>query len=136
MKIYFGGSISGGRADQEIYGRIIELLKEHGTVLTEHFGNASLTAAGEALADCDIHDRDLNWLQDADVLVAEVTTPSLGVGYEIGRAVEWGKRIICLYRPSSGRRLSGMIRGCSGITVHDYRDVSELVPIFKAELRG
>ena len=131
MKIYFGGSISGGRADQAIYGQIIELLKQHGTVLTEHFGDASLTAAGETLADRDIHDRDLNWLQDADVLVAEVTTPSLGVGYEIGRAVEWGKRIICLYRPSPGRRLSGMIRGCGGIVVHEYRDVSELAAVFK-----
>jgi hypothetical protein len=131
MKIYFGGSISGGRGDQAIYGQIIEMLKHHGTVLTEHFGDASLTAAGESLADGDIHDRDLNWLQDADVLVAEVTTPSLGVGYEIGRAVEWGKRIICLYRPSPGRRLSGMIRGCNTIAVHEYRDVGELPAVFK-----
>jgi hypothetical protein len=136
VKIYFAGSISGGRGDQAIYQRIIELLKQHGTVLTEHFGDASLTAAGESLADCDIHDRDLEWLQDADVVVAEVTTPSLGVGYEIGRAVDWGKRIICLYRPSEGRRLSGMIRGCQGITVHDYRDVSDLPAIFKSAFTG
>ena len=136
MKIYFGGSISGGRGDQMIYSQIIEMLKQHGTVLTEHFGDASLTAAGESLADRDIHDRDLKWLRDADVLVAEVTTPSLGVGYEIGRAVEWGKRIVCLYRPSPGRRLSGMIRGCTGITVHEYRDVGDLPAIFKASFTG
>lgn len=133
-KIYFGGSISGGRGDQAIYGQIIALLKQHGTVLTEHFGDVSLTAAGESLADCDIHDRDLNWLQDADVLVAEVTTPSLGVGYEIGRAVEWGKRIICLYRPASGRRLSGMIAGCAGVIVIEYTDVAELEQALKAAL--
>jgi hypothetical protein len=134
MKIYFGGSISGGRGDQQTYGQIIELLKQHGTVLTEHFGSASLTSSGEALADRDIHDRDLNWLQDADVLVAEVTTPSLGVGYEIGRAVEWGKWIICLYRPSPGRRLSGMIAGCAGIKVIEYSDVAQLEPSLKAAL--
>ena len=101
MTIYFAGSISGGRGDQAVYQQIIDLLKQHGTVLTEHFGDATLTAAGEALDDCVIHDRDLAWLRRADVLVAEVTTPSLGVGYEIGRAVEWGKRIVCLYRPSA-----------------------------------
>lgn len=133
-KIYFGASISGGRGDQAVYGQIIALLKQHGTVLTEHFGDASLTAAGENLSDCDIHDRDLNWLQDADVLVAEVTTPSLGVGYEIGRAVEWGKRIICLYRPSPSRRLSGMIAGCAGVTVIEYADVLDLEQPLKAQI--
>ena len=114
MTIYFAASISGGRGDQAIYELIIELLKQHGIVLTEHFGNVSLTSAGEDLADCVIHDRDLEWLRRSDVLVAEVTTPSLGVGYEIGRAVEWGKRVVCLYRPSEGRRLSGHDRRLRG----------------------
>ena len=134
MTIYFAGSISGGRGDQAIYKQIIDLLKQHGTVLTEHFGDASLTAGGENLDDCAIHDRDLEWLRRADVLVAEVTTPSLGVGYEIGRAVEWGKRIICLYRPSPGRRLSGMIAGCGGIVVRPYDDVAQLSAILAEAL--
>ena len=38
------------------------------------------------------------------VLVAEVTQPSLGVGYEIGRAIDMKKKILCLFRPQSGRR--------------------------------
>ena len=126
MTIYFAGSISGGRGDQAVYKQIIDLLKQHGTVLTEHFGDASLTAKGEDLSDCAIHDRDLEWLRRADVLVAEVTTPSLGVGYEIGRAAEWGTRIICLYRPSDGRRLSGMIAGCAGVVVIEYSDTTQL----------
>ena len=37
-------------------------------------------------------------------IVAEVTQPSLGVGYEIGRAVAMGKRILCLYRPQQDKR--------------------------------
>ena len=135
MTIYFAGSISGGRGDQAIYTRIIELLKQHGTVLTEHFGDASLTSAGESLPDRAIHDRDIDWLRQADVLVAEVTTPSLGVGYEIGRAVEWGKKIICLYRPSEGRRLSGMIAGSNGIVVRRYDNVAQL-PVILAETLG
>jgi hypothetical protein len=124
--IYFAGSISGGRGDQAIYEQIIQLLARHGTVLTEHLGDSSLTAAGEALSDYAIHHRDLQWLRSADVLVAEVTTPSLGVGYEIGRAVEWGKKIVCLHRPSHDRKLSGMIAGCAGVTVLNYQDVAEL----------
>ena len=38
------------------------------------------------------------------VIVAEVTQPSLGVGYELGRAVAMGKRILCLYRPQENKR--------------------------------
>ncbi len=126
MTIYFAASISGGRGDQAVYKQIIDLLKQHGTVLTEHFGDATLTSAGENLSDGVIHDRDLEWLRSSDVLIAEVTTPSLGVGYEIGRAAEWGKRVICLYRPSAGRRLSGMIAGCAGVVVREYSDAAQL----------
>src|SRR5688500_237678 len=113
MEIYFAGPIRAGRDDHSIYLRIIELLRPYGRVLTEHIGAASLIDRGEDLDDCALHDRDLDWLLSAHLLVAEVTTPSLGVGYEIGRALEWGTRVICLYRPTSQRRLSGMIAGCS-----------------------
>ena len=37
-KIYFGGSIAGGRQDEELYGRIITKLQEYGEVLTEFVG--------------------------------------------------------------------------------------------------
>lgn len=134
MTIYFAGSIRGGRGDQALYEQIIDLLKQHGTVLTEHLGDATLTSAGEALDDCAIHDRDLEWLRRSDVLVAEVTTPSLGVGYEIGRAVEWGKRVICLYRPSRERQLSGMIAGCAGVVVREYSDAAQLASVLKQAL--
>ncbi|GAB1301119.1 2'-deoxynucleoside 5'-phosphate N-hydrolase 1 [Apodemus speciosus] len=72
-----------------------------------------------------IHERDLAWLRQADVVVAEVTQPSLGVGYELGRAVALGKPILCLFRPQSGRVLSAMIRGAadgSRFQVWDYAE--------------
>ena len=37
-KVYFCGSIRGGRDDAELYKRIIEQIKQYGTVLTEHVG--------------------------------------------------------------------------------------------------
>ena len=135
MTIYFAGSIRGGRDDQQIYADIIALLRDYGTVVTEHVGDANVMLGGENAPDREIHDRDLAWLRDADVLVAEVTAPSLGVGYEIGRSVEWGKRILCLYRPGDGRRLSGMIAGCDALTVREYSRVAELKPIFDRELK-
>ena len=48
----------------------------------------------------------------SDIVVAEVTNPSLGVGYEIGRALEHNIKVICLFRPTKGFSLSAMISGC------------------------
>jgi nucleoside 2-deoxyribosyltransferase len=135
MTIYFAGSIRGGRDDRELYAEIIKLLRGYGEVVTEHVGDANVNLGGENASDREIHDRDLGWIRGADVLIAEVTAPSLGVGYEIGRAVEWGKRVICLYRPGDGRKLSGMIAGSPGVELHEYADVAELRRIFDRALK-
>ncbi|XP_043916217.1 2'-deoxynucleoside 5'-phosphate N-hydrolase 1 [Protopterus annectens] len=128
MKIYFCCSIRGGRDDVKFYGAIVQWIKGIGTVLTEHVSRPELTEKGEdvsAVGDKHIHDRDIEWLQEADVVIAEVTQPSLGVGYEIGRAVAMNKKVLCLFRPSSGRVLSAMIRGANDgcrFLVRDYTE--------------
>ncbi len=126
MKIYFAGSIRGGRNDADLYSKMIDHLKKYGEVLTEHVGNKSLKLQGEdGLTDGYIHDRDLEWILDSDVLVAEVSTASLGVGYEIGRAVENNKRVLCLYRPQEGKILSAMISGSPNIINNEYKNLDE-----------
>lgn len=130
MSIYFAGSIRGGREDKALYIEIIEQLREYGHVLTEHIGDSQLTLLGESADDRAIHDRDLSWLREAEYVVAEVTTPSLGVGYEIGKATEWDKPILCLYRPNDSRSLSAMIAGSSRVKVREYRHTAELKEIF------
>ncbi|XP_072356378.1 5-hydroxymethyl-dUMP N-hydrolase, partial [Scyliorhinus torazame] len=128
LAIYFCGSIRGGRQDVHIYSRIIDYLKKFGTVFTEHIGCPDLTVKGEDGAkgeDKYIHDRDLKWLEEADVIVAEVTQPSLGVGYEIGRAMHMNKKILCLFRTSSNHFLSAMIRGAENGTNLQVKDYSE-----------
>jgi len=130
LAIYFSGSISGGREDRGLYRRLIRHLGRQGRVLTEHLGDEDLTATGEVgLGDAEIFARDLRWLADADVVIAEVTTPSLGVGYEVARAEALGKPILCLHRPAPGRRLSAMIAGCPGVTVRAYEDWASLVAV-------
>lgn len=124
LKIYFSGSIRGGRSDARVYHDLVEYLKTFGEVLTEHIGRLDLVDERE-LPPCQIHDRDMAWLKSADVIIAEVTTPSLGVGYELGRAVEMGKPIFCLYRKNDDKRLSGMISGSPGIVTVVYEDIDE-----------
>uniref|UniRef100_A0A1A8LL05 2'-deoxynucleoside 5'-phosphate N-hydrolase 1 n=1 Tax=Nothobranchius pienaari TaxID=704102 RepID=A0A1A8LL05_9TELE len=128
MKIYFCGSIRGGRDDVHVYQKITHKLKDYGSVLTEHVSDPELSDTGEdgtVEGDRAIHDRDVDWLQQSDVIVAEVTQPSLGVGYELGRAVDMKKKILCLFRPSSRRTLSAMIRGAADGERFVVRDYSE-----------
>lgn len=126
MDIYFAGSIRGGRSDVDLYVRIIDLLDGHGEVLTEHVGQQDLETQEAALSDREIHDQDLAWLRRADAVVAEVTVPSLGVGYELGRAVAWEKPVLCLYRTGSEYDLSAMVRGSDELTVAEYDDTASL----------
>ncbi|HLC97379.1 MAG TPA: nucleoside 2-deoxyribosyltransferase [Candidatus Nanoarchaeia archaeon] len=126
MNIYFCGSICGGRADAEIYTQLIAHLQTYGTVLTEHVGDeAIINQRDQKLPDQEIHDRDLEWLLSSDVVIAEVTQPSLGVGYELGRAVEHEKEVLCLYRPQEGKRLSPMIAGCAAVQLREYHTLEE-----------
>ncbi|XP_028844674.1 5-hydroxymethyl-dUMP N-hydrolase [Denticeps clupeoides] len=127
MLIYFCGSIRGGRDDVRLYERIVKHLKAFGRVLTEHVGESRITEKGEGavLGDKAIHDRDVDWLNSADVVVAEVTQPSLGVGYELGRAVAMQKKILCLFRSSSGRVLSAMVRGAEDGSLFLVKEYTE-----------
>lgn len=136
MKIYFAGSIRGGREDAAIYAEIIKILSQYGEVLTEHIGDPKLTAMGDdGPTDMFIHDRDMNWLYSAGLLVAEVTTASLGVGYEIGRAVDAAIPVLCLYRQQPGKKLSAMISGNQQIQVNNYSTVEEVKQILEKYFR-
>jgi len=127
MKIYFAGSIRGGRDDAALYQRIIALLAEYGEVLTEHVGDTGLTSAGEdGPSDGAIYERDMAWLAEADFVVAEVTVPSHGVGYEIGQAESMGKPVLCFHRRSAGRRLSAMLAGNPALRCETYEGVEEI----------
>jgi len=132
MKIYFAASIRGGRDDQEIYFSIIAELQKYGTVLTEHFGNKELTSYGETkLPDNEIFERDMGWVKGSDLIVAEVTTPSLGVGYELGQAEALGKPVLCLYRETEGKRLSAMLSGNSYFKISKYKDLDAVKILLK-----
>lgn len=125
LKIYFGGSIKGGRSKVEDYKKIVDYLKTIGTVLDEHVADLNLQSSGESITSTEIYNRDVSWINECDILIAEVTVPSLGVGYEIGYAESLNKRIICLYQ--NDESISAMIKGNNSITHISYDDVDELL---------
>lgn len=143
MKIYYSAAIRGAHLTDNSYlhKSIIHHLLNHHIVLTEHLADGSLKDLGETgIPDSQIHDRDMKWVSEADVMIAEVSNPSLGVGYELGRAVEMGKKILCLFRPDD-KPLSAMIRGSDKMIVREYRTKEEALDVIdnflkKIEITG
>lgn len=125
MKIYFCGSIRGGRTDAALYREMIEFLKQYGCVLTEHVGDASLTDRGGDGTNGETWRRDTAWLKACDIVIAECSQPSLGVGYEIAFAEALGKPVHVFYGKSDGR-LSAMLAGDPQISVHYYGEKETL----------
>lgn len=127
MKIYFAASIRAGRQDVSIYELLIGHIKQFGEVLTEHVGDYSLSKKGQNFSDQYIHDRDIEWLLNSDVVIAEVTTPSLGTGYELGVAVSNKIPTLCLFRIATDVSLSAMIWGSKWIETVNYSSIDEAI---------
>ena len=134
-KVYFAGSIRGGRQDAGLYKRIIQYIQREHIVLTEHVGDLSLSKT-EHLPNRDvaIYEQDTGWLRESDVVIAECTTPSLGVGYELAYAEKHGKPVHIFY-DASRTRLSAMLTGDKYFLLHPYRAEAEIYPVLDAVLR-
>ena len=136
LTIYFAGAISGGRGDVAHYKTIVEALEADGhrvlagAVAAEHVGDD-----GERLDACAIFDRDIAWLAQADLLIAEVSMPSTGVGYEIATARHrYQIPVICLYRPAYTKRCTAMVAGDREIVLLQYDDAGTMLARLRAEL--
>ena len=136
LTIYFAGAISGGRGDVAHYREIAAALEGDGhrvlagAVAAEHVG-----ADGERLESQAIFERDMAWIDDADVLVAEVSMPSTGVGYEVATArYRRDIPVICLYRPAYTKRCTAMVGGDRQIELIEYDDAAEMLSRLRAAL--
>ena len=125
MKIYFAGSIRGGRDEKDNYLKLINHLTTFGEVLTEHVGHKDVEKSELYKTDQYIFERDVKWLKSSDVMVADVTMPSLGVGYEIGFAETLDIPILCLFNPKYKKALSAMVSGNKKLICKEYNTLDE-----------
>jgi nucleoside 2-deoxyribosyltransferase len=110
MNIYFACSITGGRTFESAYQEITRYLLENGhEVPTAHLAGSNVMAMEKVIDPREVYNRDTAWIRACNALIAEVSTPSHGVGYEIGYALEHGKPVLCLAQ--NGISVSKMITG-------------------------
>ena len=136
-KIYFAGSIRGGRVDAELYARMIDFMKDKDhIVLTEHVGHPELSALEQGKAgDSAIYTQDTAWLRESDLLIGECSCPSLGVGYELAYAERFGKPCYIFYNKAK-TQLSAMLTGDPYFKILPYADEEELFDLLNELLRG
>ncbi|HET6845333.1 MAG TPA: nucleoside 2-deoxyribosyltransferase [Anaerolineales bacterium] len=110
MNLYFACSITGGREYEPIYQALMQALLADGhEIPTAHLADSDVLDAETRVAPLEVYTRDVAWIARADALIAEVSVPSHGVGYEIGYALQAGKRVLCLAQ--NQRKVSKMITG-------------------------
>jgi len=130
MNIYFACSITGGRQFETFYQTITETLLSCGhEVPTAHLAESGV-ADLEIIVDAgEVYSRDVNWIQACDALIAEVSTPSHGVGYEVAYALGLGKPVLCCHQ--SGQVVSKMITGNpdTNLRVVAYQDANQVAII-------
>ena len=97
MNVYFACSITGGRAFESAYQEFTRILLEDGhEVPTAHLAGSDVMSLEKVIDPQEVYERDVAWIRACDALIAEVSAPSHGVGYEIGYALEQGKSVLCL----------------------------------------
>ena len=110
MKIYFSSSIAGGRKYLDIYKKIVNYLKKKGhEVLTEHIIFDNVFDFEHQFSPRETYERDIQFLSECNLVIAEVSNPSLGVGYEICYALERKIPTLCIYQKNIS--VSRMITG-------------------------
>jgi nucleoside 2-deoxyribosyltransferase len=128
LKIYLSGSIRGGREFQPVYNIIFEYLKKNDyTVLAHHVASQNVIEIEESYTNQDIYTQDIQWLKECDGVIAEVSIPSLGVGYEIAYALNLGKPVMAVYDEKKNP-ISAMISGNTSpnLILKSYTEIQQL----------
>jgi nucleoside 2-deoxyribosyltransferase len=130
MKIYFGFTVAGDRSAIGTARRVVELLEEHGhEVLTRHLVSADAWEADRLISPQDVYRRDMAWLDECDLFIAEVSGSSFGLGFETGYLLgATNKKVILLYRREFEQKISLLITGNThaNCTLVPYAGVEEV----------
>ena len=141
MNIYLACTVRGDRGGLQAARGLADLIERYGhTVLTRHLLRDDVEAVEAALSERDVFERDLRWLNASDLLVAEASGSSYGVGFEVGyvlgRAERTGQRVLLLYDAARQAFVSRMISGNAhhACTAYGYRDGPDLLRFVDAYL--
>ena len=131
MKIYFGFTVAGDRSTVDTARRIVAQLESSGhQVLTSHLVRDDARILDRAVSPKHVYERDMRWLAECDVFIAEVSGSSFGLGYEAGFVLAGsGKRAILFHHADAADRISLLITGnthprCAVVAYRTFDDIA------------
>ncbi|MDQ3420246.1 MAG: nucleoside 2-deoxyribosyltransferase [Acidobacteriota bacterium] len=136
MNIYLACTVRGDRGAVAVLRQVADHLETAGhTVLTRHLLDDHVDSAESALTEREVFARDLQWLTAADVLIADASGSSYGVGFEVGyvlgKSDQTDQGVLLLYSDSRRSVVSRLIVGTDHprCTVHSYDQAADLLPV-------
>ena len=135
MIIYCAGPIKGDPTYKKEYAHMIDFVDELGhTALAE--SNEKFNAS-IPLTDKQIYKRDIKWIDSCQLMIAEVSGPSLGVGFEIAYGLFQKQIPVLALVYAEVRNLSAMLSGCASplLTIERYAHVDEIKNIIREYLK-
>ena len=116
MQIYLACTVRGDRGAVAGLRSLVAALEDAGhTILTKHLLDDNVEGAESALTERAVYERDIAWLEACDILIADASGSSFGVGFEVGyvlgRSDRTDQRVILLYRADRRDQISRLIVG-------------------------
>lgn len=137
MTVYLACTVRGDRSALGVVRHIASRLEVAGhEVLTAHLLQDYVDEAEGDVSNEAVFERDLRWLESCDLLVAEASGSSYGVGFEVGyilgRAPVTGQRALVLYDVARASRVSRMLSGnthpaCSTLAYDTTEQIDEFL---------
>jgi nucleoside 2-deoxyribosyltransferase len=131
MIIYCAGPIRGNTSYHENYSEIVRIVESLGhTALSEVSSKFSSSIPLNAKQ---VYTRDIKWIDGSKIMIAEVSGPSLGVGFEVSYALFVKKiPVLAVYHEQAGQ-ISAMISGCSNplLQIKKYTNIDDLTSVVK-----
>ena len=130
MKIYFGFTVVGDRSAVMAARKIVGILEEmHHDVLTRHLVEDNAWEADRSITPKEVYRRDMKWLEQCDMFIAEVSGSSFGLGFETGYILgATTKKVVLFYRLDVENKISLLITGNShpNCKLVPYSDLNEI----------
>lgn len=138
MKIYFGFTVAGDRSTLATAREVVELLGRMGhEILTRHLVSDNAWEADRSISAQEVFQRDMGWLEQCDLFIAEVSGSSFGLGFETGLLLgSTNKKVVLLYRRDVEKRVSLLITGNthSNCTLVPYASLEDALAFLKAHV--
>ncbi len=138
VKVYLAAPMLGDRSNLAHTRAVLEFLESRGySVTTRDWIAEEVLDVERGARPAEIFERDIRALEGSDVLVADVSYPSLGVGFEIAYALIKGKPVIAYCRRDRLEKTSALIRGISweGFELLVYSELRDLLTALEEELK-